>query len=173
MPKSVPETPPLPATPRASRSWSGFGALAETVAALTAPMLGRRGLVAGRLMIEWPLIVGERIAARTAPDQLSRPARAGDGGTLQVRVASGAVALELQHEAPQLVERINSYFGFRAVGRLRLVHGPLPEPAPPPPPPPPLSAEAAARIDAVLAGIEDPRLKQVLAGLGRRLHGRP
>jgi hypothetical protein len=155
--------------PRRS-SWQGFAPLAETVAALTVPMLGRRGLVAGRLMIEWPHIVGEQLAARTAPERLTRAGRAADGGTLQVRVGSGAVALEVQHQASQLLERINSYFGFRAVGRLRLVHGPLPNPSPPAPPPPAPSPDAEALIAAHLADVEEPRLKQALAALGRRLH---
>ena len=37
----------------------------------------------------------------------------------------GAMALELQHQTPMLLERINSYFGYRAVAQLRLVQGSL------------------------------------------------
>jgi hypothetical protein len=34
--------------------------------------------------------------------------------------------LELQHFEPQLIERINGYFGFPAVKRVQLLHGPVP-----------------------------------------------
>lgn len=154
----------------------GFSPLAATVAELAVPLLGRRGLVEGRLMIEWPLIVGEQLAARARPEKLASRQRGEDGAALQVRVASGAAALELQHAAPQVIERINRYFGFRVVGRLRLVRGPLPAilSAPPPPaPPPPLAPEAQAKVEAAIAGIEDPQLKQALAALGRRLYAGP
>lgn len=150
--------------------WFGFSPLARTVAELTTPLLGRRGLVEGRMMIEWPLIVGERIAARTRPERVSTRRRGDGDGTLQIRVASGAMALELQHETPQLIERINRYFGFRAIGRLRLVRGPLLAPPSPPPPLAPPSPEAAAQIDTAVAGIEDMQLKQVLVSLGRCVH---
>ncbi len=167
-----PSRPALPAKSTAGRrpAWLGFSPLAETVAELTTPMLGRRGLVEGRLLVEWPLIVGERIAARTRPERLATRQRGAGGGTLHVRVASGAMALELQHAAPQLIERINSYFGFAAVGRLRLVRAPLPSPPAVPPPPPPPSPQVVATIDAAVAGIEDLQLKQVLAALGRHVH---
>ena len=44
-------------------------------------------------------------------------------GVLHVRVVGGA-ATELQHLEPQVVERINAYFGYAAVGRLKLLHTP-------------------------------------------------
>ena len=85
-----------------------------------------------------------------------RAAPGGRGGTLHVRVGSGALALELQHLEPVVIERINTYFGYRAVERLKLVHGPLPAPRGRAPrrrrrrrP------RDEARAEALVAGIED------------------
>ena len=55
------------------------------------------------------------------------------GGTLLLQVG-GAAALELQHAAPQLLERINTYFGHQAVRQLRLLQMPLPPATVPQPP---------------------------------------
>src|SRR5512144_3159687 len=98
----------------------GLRALGETVDAVARPMLGRRGFAGGRVVAEWGSIVGEHLAARSLPERVTRPADGRGGGTLHVRVASGALAVELQHVEPVIIERINTYFGYRAVARLRL-----------------------------------------------------
>ena len=56
---------------------------------------------------------------------MSWPATLGRDGVLKLRAAPGA-ALELQHRAPLIIERINLFFGRAAVTRLALVQGPLP-----------------------------------------------
>ncbi|HYN39330.1 MAG TPA: DUF721 domain-containing protein [Rhodospirillales bacterium] len=152
----------------------GLRALGESVAPLTAPLAGKRGFAAARLLGEWPSIVGPHLAARSRPEQLSGGSRggaeAGAGGTLVVRVASGPMALELQHQEPLICERINVFFGWRAVARLRLVHGPLPRPPAAPPPPAPLADDAT--IDAAVGNIEDPALAAALRALAARVLAR-
>ena len=83
---------------------------------------------------------------------------------LRVRVG-GAAALEIQHMEPQIIERVNGYFGYRAIDRLQLVQGPLPAP-PLRRMPPPLDAARARAIETKVAGIGDPDLRAALARLG-------
>ncbi|NQV58668.1 MAG: DUF721 domain-containing protein [Alphaproteobacteria bacterium] len=92
----------------------------------TAAALRKRGFGEGEVIAHWAEIVGPRLAALTAPEKLQQ--RRGDlaGAALHIRVA-GAAAVELQHMAPTVIERINGYYGYRAVDRLKLVQGPLPE----------------------------------------------
>lgn len=149
---------------------AGWRALADSVAPLTAPFAGKRGFTTARLQAEWPLIVGPQLAARSQPQQINRTAQGEGGGTLVVRIASGPLAVELQHREPLIVERINTFFGWRAVGRLRLVHGPLP-PLPEPPPPPPPPADPAV-VDAAVTGIDDPQLAAALRALAARVLSR-
>jgi hypothetical protein len=91
----------------------------------TANALRRRGFGEGEVISRWPDIVGPELAALSAPERLQQ--RRGDvaGAVLHVRVA-GAAALELQHKAPMVLERINGFYGYRAVDRLKLTQGPLP-----------------------------------------------
>ena len=79
------------------------------------------------------------------------------------------MATQLQHLEPQFLERINGHFGYRAVARLRFLHGPLPKPAlsPRQRKSSALSVERLRRLSDTLDGIKDPELRQALEQLGR------
>lgn len=102
---------------------------------LIAKPLRRNGFANSEVLTRWSAIVGAELAAVSCPEKLSFTPHNQGAGVLSIRVASAA-ALEFQHLQPQIVERVNSYFGFRAVSRLRLLQAPLPsfvtpaEPAP-------------------------------------------
>jgi hypothetical protein len=146
--------------PETQRQW-GLRAAGIAAARLAGPIVARHGGgVIGRLKAEWAAVVGAELGATTWPEALGRD------GALKLRVAS-SVALDLQHRAPLVIERINMFFGRTVVARLVLVQGPLPLPTPPRPAPPvPLAAEAAKALDSRLARIADPELRAALAGLG-------
>jgi hypothetical protein len=128
---------------------------------VAAPIVARGGGgVLGRLKAEWAAVVGAELARATWPEALGRD------GALKIRVVS-SFALDLQHRAPLVIERINNFFGRSAIVRLVLVQGPLPLPARPRrAPPAPLGAEEAKALLARLAQIADPELRAALAGLG-------
>ena len=133
------------------------------------PAARRRGLAEAKLLTEWPTIVGPWLAARCQPVRLSHGA-GGSGGALTVHVA-GAAALELQHSEPQVVERINDFFGYPAVSRLRLIQAPRPRAVGRvlPVGSRHLSEADEAEIATTVHGIGDPPLQAALAGLGRTL----
>lgn len=142
--------------------------LARSVAKLTTPAIRRRGIAEAGVIVDWPKIVGERLAAASYPEQLSKPRQGGEA-VLRLRVA-GSWAVELQHLEPVIVERINAYFGYRAVDRLRIVQGPLPpEAGPREPRRRPLASAEADAVAATVAGIEDDELRTALARLGRAI----
>ena len=142
----------------------GFRAVGTAVSKLAEPILDKRGgglLV--RLKTDWPAIVGADWAAVTWPTALGRD------GALKLRTAPAA-ALELQHRAPLLIERVNLFFGRPAVIRLVLVQGPLPYPSPPAAPPPTaLAPDAAEAVDKQLADVADPGLRAALERPGRAI----
>ena len=73
------------------------------------------------LQARWREIVGENLAARTEPVKLSRP-RNGAGGVLELKV-DGPAATLIQHQAPELLMRVNLFLGAGSVERLRVVQG--------------------------------------------------
>lgn len=151
----------------------GLRSLGETIAQVTHPLIGDRRAPLAEVRALWSEIVGHRLAPLCRPSRFVAPPRARSGGTLQLQVASGAVALQLQHRAPLLIERINGCLGFPAVARLTMIHAPLPTAA--------VSEDARALAAGLgdrraaasvpLDSIRDPRLRASLARLARRLAG--
>jgi hypothetical protein len=131
------------------------------------PAARRRGLAESRLLTDWPLVVGPQLAPRCQPVRLARTGD-GAGGVLTVHVG-GASALEVQHSAPQLIERINGFFGYPAVARLRLIQ------APPirsvklrsPHPRRALTADELGALATLVEPVRPPALQAALAELGR------
>ncbi|WP_448189132.1 DUF721 domain-containing protein [Azospirillum sp. sgz301742] len=143
-----------------------------TVPNVAGKALGKRGLAFGALITDWPTIVGHQLALRTQPDKLVFPRGKREDATLHVR-AMGAIALELQHLEPLIVEKINGFFGYKAVARLRLVHAaPLTTSALRAPVPRTLSMDEEIAVMSATATIEDEGLRESLERFGRSLLGR-
>lgn len=126
----------------------------------------RYGFAYAELIVQWPAVVGEALAGASRPERLrwprasSSPDGRKQGATLVVRAAEGR-ALEIQHLAPRIIERINAFYGYYAVVALKIVQGPLP--VGPIRQARPLAAPPAC-LD-LLDGIGDDRLKQSLQRL--------
>jgi hypothetical protein len=84
-------------------------------------------------------------------------------GILLLRV-EGPTAVEIQHQVKVILERVNRFFGWQAVGDLRLRQAPLPRRTKAKPRAP--DAEEQARIAATLSQIADDNLRAALARLG-------
>ncbi len=108
--------------------------LAELVGASIDPLVRKRGLARAELLAWWPDIVGAAYAGRTAPDRI-RWSRDGSAATLVVR-CDPALALQFAHETEQVRERLNAYFGYPAVGAVRIVQRPVGTQDKDPPAPP-------------------------------------
>jgi len=142
--------------------------LAQLLGKMLNEAFAKQGFASTELVTRWPDIVGSEIAAHCEPEKIQWP-RLGDGeasepGTLVLRV-EGPTALEIQHLSNVILERVNRFFGWQAVGSLRLRQAPLrghvrsKAPAGPDP-------EIAARITETLPEITDDNLRQALGRLG-------
>ena len=109
------------------RTTYGLVAVGLPTSKITRPLFGRRGFVHGALITDWPAIVGSAMSLHTMPLGIKFPKGERVGGVLEIKVAASAFSTQLQHLAPLVVERVNGYFGWRAVERLKLRHGPLPK----------------------------------------------
>jgi hypothetical protein len=149
---------------------------------LTRKAFEKYGFSAASLLTDWPSIVGAEMAGFAAPERLKWPrgvairedAEAGaegrPGAVLVLRV-DPARALDVQYKAQQILERINVYFGYRAVAELRIVQAPLAKPATAP--------QEMAKPRSItpseapeLADIADEQLRDALARLKSWLVGR-
>ncbi len=110
-------------TAKVVRERRGAQPLASLLDNAIEPALKARGFASSAIHMHWAEIVGPELARWCEPASLRWPPRPPgaaeikEGATLTIRV-EGAFALDLQHRAPQVVDRINGYFGWRCVERL-------------------------------------------------------
>lgn len=140
--------------------------LADLVGASLGRAMARQGFSAADIVLSWPEIVGERLAAFSQPIRLDWSRRVvGDASAasaaLVVRVES-AFAIELQHLAPLVLERVNAHYGWRCAGRLVLKQGPVRRAKPAASEARSLTPVERTHIDLSLDGIEEVDLKGAL-----------
>jgi hypothetical protein len=161
-----------PAEDRSKERRGSLAALAVNVPAITRAAIGSRGFAEAGLVTHWPEIIGAELARGCQPDMLRFPKGERSDGTLTLRCI-GALALEIQHQSPYLIERINSYFGYRAITRLKLIQGSLRRrPARQAMKLPSLTPAERAATEASLADLPDSEMKDALRRLGEAIRQR-
>ena len=142
--------------------------LSELMGATLSDSLKAQGFASSEIIARWADIVGPEIAAHSEPMKINWPCTAEDESpkpaTMVLRV-EGPAALEIQHLSAVILERVNRFFGWQAIGRLALRQAPLRR-RQPVTPPAPIDPDATARIAAGLRQIKDENLRQALARLG-------
>lgn len=146
--------------------------IAEIANGLIDPILARRAGINTLLLGSWDEIAGEQFADCSRPERIRWPRQDGPDetgagfapGVLTI-ACEGARALFLMHQEAELISRVNSFFGFQAISQVRIVqkaiHVPARKPAARP-----LDAGEKHRLDDMLSGVEDPRLRAALERLG-------
>jgi hypothetical protein len=141
------------------------------VAKLTQKSFEKYGFSAATLLTDWRAIVGDDLATYTAPERLKWPrgveayGGVADGGggrpgaTLVLRVDS-VRALDVSYKSRQVIERINAYFGYRAVAELRFIQAPVAELLPQSAPSVPKSMISASPA---VEAVPDEALREALA----------
>ena len=128
----------------------------------------KQGFAARELVTRWSEIAGPKVAAHSEPMKIQWPrpveGQPQEPATLVLRV-EGPMALEIQHTSDVILERVNRFFGWSAVGRLALRQAPLsrrkrPSSAAGP------DAKAVAEVAETLSSVEDEQLRSALARLG-------
>jgi hypothetical protein len=111
------------------------------------------GFAAADLASHWPEIVGPELARLCRPEKIVWPRQGGKAGaTLHVLAAAGR-SLDVQYQTPYLLERINTFLGHGAIGKIKLRAGTLAaaEPQTPKLASPPLDSETGDSLAAALA----------------------
>lgn len=118
------------------RPKGGPRAIGSYVAKALDPAARARGFATTALLSNWRTIAGAELARYTMPDKIIWPRRRAEwaddaprghkaeGATLVLRI-EGPRAIEVQHRTAQILERVNTYFGYRAVTEMRFLQAPI------------------------------------------------
>ena len=128
----------------------------------------KQGFAARELVTRWAEIAGPEISAHSEPVKIQWPrpveGQPQEPATLVLRV-EGPTALEIQHASDAILERVNRFFGWSAVGRLALRQAPLSRRNPPTASRAP-DPKSVAKVAETLSSVEDEELRAALARLG-------
>jgi hypothetical protein len=128
----------------------------------------KQGFAARELVTRWAEIAGPEISAHSEPLKIQWPrpveGQPQEPATLVLRV-EGPMALEIQHASEIILQRVNRFFGWSAVGRLALRQAPLSRRDRPAARHAP-DAKSVAEVARTLSAVEDDELRAALARLG-------
>lgn len=162
---------------RAKRYERPRGGPARSIAELM-PDIGRTafrrfGFIQSSVVTRWPEIVGPTHAKVCAPESIRFPPGEKNEGILQLVVAPAHAPL-IQHVIPEIIERVNRFFGYNAVARVKLRQGEV-KPrentgrTDSRPTAPPSLKPIPMEIGESLRDIGDPELRTVLESLARSI----
>lgn len=149
------------------------GGSAKSVGELM-PQIGRTafrrfGFVQSNVVTRWPEIVGPTHAKVCAPEAIRFPPGEKTDGILQLVVVPAHAPL-IQQVTEEIMERVNRFFGYKAVARVKIRQGEVKPPsAEEKPKPPPSLKPIPMELGDSLRDIGDPELRTVLESLARSM----
>ncbi len=113
-----------PASPRSFQRPRGgeARAVSDLMPEIGRAAFRRFGFVQSSVVSRWDEIVGQRYAKVSSPESIRFPAGKKAEGTLELVVESGHAPM-MQHVLPEIIERVNRFFGYAAVAKVRMRQG--------------------------------------------------
>ncbi|MEL7197569.1 MAG: DUF721 domain-containing protein [Pseudomonadota bacterium] len=149
------------------------GGGAKAIGDLT-PEIGRTafrrfGFVQSSVVTRWPEIVGPHHSRVCMPEAIRFPPGERAEGILQL-VVKPAHAPLIQQVTHEIMERVNRFFGYKAVAKVKIRQGEVkPISADKPAKPPPSLKPIPMELGESLRDIGDPELRTVLESLARSM----
>ena len=141
-------------------------AVADIVPDVGRAAFRRFGFVQSSIVSRWREIVGPRYASVSSPESIRFPVGKRSDGVLTL-VVEGAHATMMQHVAPEIAERVNRFFGYRAVERVSFKQGIVQLARARPRAAPPSLRPIPADLGDSLREVADPELRACLESLAR------
>lgn len=141
--------------------------VAELVPQIGRAAFRRYGFVQSSVVTRWPEIVGPTHAKVCSPESIRFPPGEKSEGILQLVVLPAHAPL-IQHVIPEIIERVNRFFGYRAVSRVKMRQGEVKQARGEEPRVASSSLKPIAmELGESLRDIGDPELRAVLESLAR------
>ena len=160
--------------PRKQRARS----VTEILGEVLEPVLARKTGMKLDLVQSWGELAGVDYATTTRPEKIDWPRQRQEDDPFEpgvlVVACEPSVALFFQHEQPQIIERVNLFFGFEAIKRLKILQKPVLQTGDmnTVKPNETLSPKDQSKLSDILGQIEDPEIRAKLAKLGSGIYRR-
>jgi hypothetical protein len=99
---------------------------------LLSPIMKKKGINHGRIFLDWPNIVGEKVAQFSWPQKIVRDRQFQNKESkeskdhnsnlsiLYIEVSNSSFATELKYLENHLIEKISVYFGYKAISQIKV-----------------------------------------------------
>ena len=101
---------------------SGVRAIADLMPDVGRTAFRKFGFVQSSVVTRWPEIVGPSHARVCSPEAIRFPPGEKSGGILELVVVPAHAPL-ISHVIPEIIERVNRFFGYNAIARVKLRQG--------------------------------------------------
>lgn len=153
------------------RKPGGPRAVSDVLSKVLEPTVARRTGMRLDLIKAWPELAGETFAQVTKPEKIDWPRRFHEDDPFKPAVlvvaCEPSVALFFQHSQKDIIERVNLFFGFNAIERIRLLQkSVIKNEEPRSKPAEALTPLQKQSLEKRLAKVEDESLRETLRALG-------
>jgi hypothetical protein len=150
--------------------------ISQALHPLVRKIAGKNGFVEIDIITNWSEIVGNILAQNSTPQKIIFPKNQKDNGVLYLAVQSGAFAVEIKHREKYILDKINTYFGYKAISTIKIMQNndvssntykPKLNSTPPPNK---LDDETSKKIKNMCNDIKNEKLKEILIKLGHSIY---
>lgn len=150
--------------------------LSGIVKNISDPIFGKKSMLYGQLISNWPNIAGEDMSSYAVPLELKFKRTSGKQNTAVLKLAvSSARAQDVLMQKDLLIEKLNQFMGFAAIEDIQLIHKPhkaVQQKAMHIRQKKPVSSEQKKQIDSAVSDIENDELKLALQSFGNAICSR-
>lgn len=95
--------------------------VSATIMPLVQQILGKNRVLELEMLRCWEQIVGEELAQYSLPQKITFRKNEKNNGTLLLEVLSGAFAIEVSQRIPNIIEKVNVFFGYSAISEIKII----------------------------------------------------
>jgi len=151
-------------------SCRGLQSLSSILLPLAKEILKAEDFVEADILLNWYDVIGAEMAAYVNPVKVRFNPRT-NIRTLFVEVPAGGFALELQHKETYILEKINAYFGYKAVHKINITQNMNMHPRIPAlkkaKKEAKLTPDEENSLNELVEGMDNEKLKEILLKLGK------
>ncbi len=148
--------------------------MSDIVGTLAKGIFGRKNLLFGKMLAEWPRIAGDDMASRTAPLDLKFSKKADNNQAILHLAVQPAYATEFLYQKPVLIERLNIFFGYPAIKDIKIIQNSevMNRKKTGAPQTRPVTLQEEQNIEGLVAGIKEDDLQTALKNWGKAILSR-
>lgn len=98
----------------------GVQKIGRVLESVTKDIVSKHNPVIHKIIYNWPVIVGEKLASISQPAQVIFPFKKNNNGILHIDISNPGFSLELQSREAMILDRISIFLGFKAIARIKV-----------------------------------------------------